>query len=67
MKLPRMLSNALGKSDALIPFEPAFSVFPFPFSLVETNFFTKKVRNELDFSEMNARLNYMPDAGVAQW
>ena len=32
-----------------------------------TNFFGKNVRTELDFSEMNARLNNMPDAGVAQW
>ena len=32
-----------------------------------THFFAKKVRNELDFSEMNAKLNLMPDAGVAQW
>ena len=65
--MQRMLSNALGKSDSLIPFEDAFSACSFPFPIVETNFFTKKVRNELDFSEMNARLNYMPDAGVAQW
>ena len=33
----------------------------------ETNFFGKNVRFELDFSGMSARLNNMPDAGVAQW
>ena len=33
----------------------------------ETNFFEKNVRFELAFSEMSARLNIMPDAGVAQW
>ena len=32
-----------------------------------TNFFEKNVRFELAFSEMSARLNSMPDAGVAQW
>ena len=35
--------------------------------LPETNFFEKNVRFELDFSGMSARLNNMPDAGVAQW
>ena len=32
-----------------------------------TNFFEKNVHFELAFSEMSARLNNMPDAGVAQW
>ena len=32
-----------------------------------TNFFEKNVRIELAFSGMSARLNNMPDAGVAQW
>ena len=31
------------------------------------NFFRKNVRIELDFFKMNATLDYLPDAGVAQW
>ena len=39
----------------------------FASNLPETNFFEKNVCFELDFSGMSARLNNMPDAGVAQW